>query len=187
MSNKEEVDLFSELDFSEFEIDENLDDNDLLSITDGNQFLFFTLKDKTYAIDASLISEMVEYQGITKVPLVSKFIKGVTNIRGEIVCVVDLSLRFDMPSSKLTDRTTMIVVNRKSYLENGMTQKIALVVDMVDKVKYVEDGNIFPPLDLGTKIDKKYVLNMIKDNDRHIVLLNTNAILEHSEISKVVR
>ena len=155
-----------ELDFEE--------EDDLFVIGDAQQYLFFKAGGAIYAIDVAYVSEMIEYQAFTRVPMMEPFIKGVTNIRGSIVPVVDLLERFNLGATEVGAKTSMIIVN-----------DIALIIDEVHDVANLQNENIKESLDFGCKIQQRFIQNMAKYNNTHIAILNCDEILNISELSIV--
>ncbi|MBT5933739.1 chemotaxis protein CheW [Sulfurimonas sp.] len=153
----------------------NLDDmdDDLLVIGDSQQYLFFILAGDIYAIDVNNISEMIEYQAITKVPLMLPYIKGVTNVRGKIITVLDLRERFGLGETKLNYKTSLVITNN-----------IALIIDEVHEVTSVEESNLKESINFGVKIERRFVKNMASYNNTHIVILDCDEVLNIKEISQ---
>jgi len=138
------------------------------------QYFFFKLGEDIYAIEASSVSEMVKYQAFTKVPMMSPYIKGVTNIRGNIITVIDLLQRLGLGEANVKKKTSLVIID-----------KIALIIDEVHEVNTIDPQNIKSTLDFGFKIEPRFVRNMAKYNDSYIAILNFDEILNISEISKV--
>ncbi len=156
-------------------LDLDLDyEDELFVIGDAQQYLFFKSGGAIYAIDVADVSEMIEYQTFTRVPMMQDFIKGVTNIRGSIVAVVDLLERFGLGETKVGAKTSMIIV-----------RNIALIIDEVHDVANLLQENIKESLEFGCKIEQRFIQNMAKYNDTHIAILNCDEILEISELSTV--
>lgn len=148
-------------------------DDDLFIIGDSQQYLFFKLAEDIYAIDADKISEMIEYQPLTKIPLMLPYIKGVTNVRGSIVTVVDLCERFGFGETKLNHKTSLIIIGN-----------IALVIDEVHDVTSISETDIKESVDFGLKIEKRFIKNMASYNNTHIAILDCEEILQIKEISQ---
>jgi purine-binding chemotaxis protein CheW len=149
-------------------------DNKLLFVSDAKQYFFFKSGGDIYAIDAHDVSEMVEYQTLTKIPMMSSYIKGVTNIRGEIIAVVDLLERFELGQTIIGKKTSLVIVN-----------KIALIIDEVHEVDTIAEEDIKATLDFGFKIEQRFIKNMARYNDDYIAILNCDEILNIAEISKI--
>jgi len=146
----------------------------------NKQYFLFISNNDIYAIEALDVIEIVEYQNITKVPMMSNFVKGVTNIRGNIIAVVDLLQRFDLGETKMLDKTSLVIL-RKKYLEKEL--QIAIIIDEVYEVDNISDKNIELTPDFGTKVDKKFIKSMAKYNDEFVPILDIDTILDIDEIS----
>lgn len=154
-------------------LDLNLEEEDeIFAIGDAQQYLFFKSGGAIYAIDVADVSEMIEYQAFTRVPMMQDFIKGVTNIRGSIVAVVDLLERFGLGKTDVGAKTSMIIV-----------RNIALIIDEVHDVSNLVQENIKDSLEFGCKIEQRFIRNMAKYNEKYIAILNCDEILNISELS----
>jgi len=158
----------------------NLEENDL-SQSEGQQYFLFISGGDIFAMDALLVSEIVEYQGITKVPMMKSCVKGVTNVRGNIIAVVDLLDRFELGETKLTPRTSLAII-KKTHLDK--TINIAILIDEVYEVDNIADVNLKVSPDFGTKINRKFIKNIGRYNDEDIAILNTETILNIQELAK---
>ena len=104
----------------------------------NKQYFLFISNNDIYAVEALDVIEIVEYQNITKVPMMSNFVKGVTNIRGNIIAVVDLLQRFNLEETKILDKTSLVIL-RKKHLDKEL--QIAIIIDEVYEVDNINDGN----------------------------------------------
>jgi len=144
------------------------------------QYLLFLANNEIFAIESSIVVEIVEFQQITKVPKMQKYIKGVTNVRGNIIAVIDLLQRLGFSESKIGDKTSLIILNVEY---NEVNFNVALMVDEVYEVDYINDIDIKDTPSFGTKINKQYIKNMARYNSEYIPILNINEILKLEEIS----
>jgi len=138
------------------------------------QYFFFKLSEDIYAIEASSVGEMLTYQEYTKVPMMPPYIKGVTNIRGNIITVIDLLQRLGLGEVNINKKTSFVIID-----------KIALIIDEVHEVNTIAVEDIKSTLDFGFKIEPRFVKNMAKYHDDYIAILNFDEILKLSEISKI--
>jgi purine-binding chemotaxis protein CheW len=145
-----------------------------------NQYLLFYLKGEIYAIKALSTSEIVEYSHITKVPKMHSYVKGVTNIRGNIVPVVDLLDRFGLGISEIGPKSSIVVINYES--EDQVTQ-LGVIIDEVYEVDDIENSNIRNTPEFGSEIDRKFIVSMGKYRGEYIAILNTQAILNAKELA----
>ena len=158
---------------SSIAMDVDLDEDDgLFVIGDAQQYLFFKSGGDIYALDVNHVSEMIEYQALTKVPMMRGFVKGVTNIRGSIVTVIDLLERFGLGETIVGQKTSLVIVNN-----------IALIIDEVHDVSSIVEEDIKDSLEFGFKIEPRFIKNMAKYHNSYIAILNCSEILNISEIS----
>jgi len=168
------------------------EDDELMLSHEGEQYLFFIVGEDMYGINSSAVLEMVEYQGLTKVPMMKPYVKGVTNIRGNIISVIDLQGRFGFGESEIGERTSLVIVKKK-LIRNGSEEEeaheseemMAIVVDRVHEVGYISDKDIKGVPAFGTKIATKYIKDMAMYKNEYIALLNIDTILDYSEISQL--
>lgn len=145
------------------------------------QYLFFELENETYALEANMVQEVVDYTTIRNVPKTNRSILGVTNIRGELVGVIDLKSRLELDNSGETKRRSFIIVN----IDDGIQKSLmALLVDMVIEVNNLESTNILATPEFGTKIEHKYIKNIIHYNEKYINVLNLDNVLNLNELMK---
>jgi len=151
--------------------------------TETRQYLLFIVGDILYGIEALKAQEIVEYTQITKVPMVSSFVKGVANIRGNIIPIIDLQERFSIGESKVTEKTSIIVIN---YAKENVNTRIGIIVDEIYEVDSIALTEIKKSPEFGTKIDSRFILYMGKYEDEYIEILNIETILDIDELSKLV-
>lgn len=150
----------------------------------GGKYLSFSLAEEEYGIGILKIKEIIGMMDITVVPKTPEFVKGVVNLRGKVIPVIDLRLRFGMPTVDYTERTCIIVVEIDS--PTG-TVLIGIVVDSVSEVLNVRAENIEAPPTFGNDLDTEYILGMAKiDNDVKI-LLDIDKVLKADEIAGLKR
>jgi len=162
-------------------------DDELMLSQDGDQYLFFIVGEDKYGIDSSSVLEMVEYQGLTKVPMMNAYVKGVTNVRGNIISVVDLQGRFGFGDGVISERTSLIIVKKKinEGEDNESEEMMAIIVDRVHEVGYIAQKDIKKVPAFGTKIATKYIKDMAMYKGEYVALLNIDTILDYSEISQL--
>ncbi|NQY95425.1 MAG: purine-binding chemotaxis protein CheW [Campylobacteraceae bacterium] len=163
----------------------NEDDNTLeeeeISQDGGQQYFLFISGGDIYAMDALLVAEIVEYQSITKVPMMKSCVKGVTNVRGNIIAVVDLLDRFELGETKVSARTSLAII-KTIHLDK--TINIAIIIDEVYEVDNISDIHMKVSPDFGTKINKKFIKFIGRYNNQDIAILNTDTILNIKELAK---
>ena len=155
-------------------------DQDVNVLTDKEgKYLTFTLADEEYGIGILKIREIIGMMPITSVPQTPPFVKGVINLRGKVIPVVDLRLRFGMEETEDTDRTCIIVVE---IAGQHRTVQIGIVVDSVSEVLNVDGEEIEDTPTFGTKLDTDYILGMAKMEGGVKILLDIDRVLSTTEI-----
>jgi len=144
------------------------------------QYLTFMLGGEVFAIGILHIKEIIEYGQLTTVPMMPDFIRGVINLRGAVVPVVDLSSRFGGKPSQVTRRSCIIILELEAEEE---TQVIGVVVDAVNEVLEIAGADIEPPPRFGTKIRTDFIAGMGKVEDRFVILLNADRVLSVEEMA----
>jgi len=144
------------------------------------KYLTFALADEEYGIGILKIKEIIGMMPITTVPQTPEFLKGVINLRGKVIPVTDLRLRFGMESIDYTDRTCIIVVEIEG--ETGTIQ-VGIVVDTVSEVLNVSESEIEDTPAFGTRLDTEYILGMAKMEGGIKILLDINRVLNAAEIA----
>jgi len=144
------------------------------------KYLTFTLAEEEYGIGILKIKEIIGMMPITSVPQTPEFVKGVINLRGKVIPVIDLRLRFGMGEIDYTERTCIIVVEIDSQ---AGTVLIGIVVDSVSEVLNVKGDDIADTPTFGTKLNTEYILGMAKMEGGVKILLDINQVLSSEEIS----
>lgn len=147
-----------------------------------NQYLSFTLAEEWYAIEVSMIKEVLEYQTITRVPKTPSFMRGVINVRGGVVPVVDLREKFDLPISEPTVDTCIVVLE---VSVDGETIVIGTIADVVEEVVEIPPEKIEPTPKIGTKLDTEFIEGIGKMEDKFIIILDIDKIFTTEEIHRV--
>jgi purine-binding chemotaxis protein CheW len=142
------------------------------------QFLTFTLQGEVFALGILAIKEIIEYSSLTSVPMMPGYVRGVINLRGAVVPVLDLSIRFGRTPSPVTKRTCIVIVE---IVTAGQAQDLGLVVDTVDSVLEISGADIEPPPSFGARIAASFIEGMGRVNDRFVILLNTDSMLAAEE------
>ena len=167
-------------------------DDELMLAQEGEQYLFFISGDDIYGVNSSAVLEMVEYQSLTKVPMMKPYVKGVTNIRGSIISVVDLQGRFGFGACEIGERTSLVIVKKKlmkmgsAEAEEQMSEEMmAIVGDRVYEVGYISDKDIKSVPALVAMIATRYITIMVMYKDDNSALLDIDAVLDDREISQL--
>jgi len=127
---------------------------------EAGKYLTFILGDESYGIAVLKIREIIRLVNITAVPQMPEYVKGVINLRGKIIPVVDLRLKFGLSKADTTERTCIIVV--QVDLHSGLKSQMGLVVDGVEEVTNIAAADIEETPDFGTKLDTDSILGMAK-------------------------
>jgi len=153
-------------------------------ITETVQYLTFKLSDEIFAIDVSKVREILEFTSITKVPQTPEFMRGVINLRGSVVPVIDLRLNFGMECTEQTVNTCIIVV--EVNLENELVVLGALA-DSVQEVVEMEPDKIEPAPHLGTKLNTDFIKGMGKIDNEFVMILDIDRVFSSEEIAVVTK
>lgn len=146
----------------------------------GGKYLSFSLAEEEYGIGILKIKEIIGMMNITVIPQTPEFVKGVINLRGKVIPVIDLRIKFGMESIEYAERTCIIVVEIDS--RTG-TMPVGIVVDSVSEVLNVRSENIEPPPAFGASLDTDYILGMAKMDSGVKILLDINRVLGADEIA----
>jgi purine-binding chemotaxis protein CheW len=144
------------------------------------KYLTFALAGEEYGISILKIKEIIGMMPITTIPQTPQFVKGVINLRGKVIPVVDLRLRFGMERINYTERTCIIVVE----ISGGSgTVMIGIVVDSVSEVLNIKGGDIEETPTFGTKLETDYILGMAKAQGGVKILLDIDRVLSRDEVT----
>jgi purine-binding chemotaxis protein CheW len=139
-------------------------------VTDGSQFLTFSLGEELYGVDILRVQEIKGYTAVTRIPNTPPHIKGVLNLRGTIVPIVELRTLFGMPTIEYTTFTVIIVV----VVQNKV---MGLVVDAVSDVLTITQHEMQPAPAFGHRVDQTYVTSLAKSGDKLVSLLDLDRLL----------
>ncbi len=142
------------------------------------KFLTFVLGDEIYGIEILKAREIIGFMDITTVPQTPDYMKGVINLRGKVIPVIDLRMKFSMPEEAHTQETCVIVVEVNST-------SIGIIVDSVSEVSDIGGGEIENAPKFGQNIDTSFIMGLGKVKDKIIILLDIDAILSSDELEMV--
>jgi len=148
--------------------------------SDHQQYLTFVLGGEMFAIGILCVKEIIEYGNLTVVPMMPDCIRGVINLRGAVVPVVDLASRFGRKQTQITRRTCIIIIEAE---KDGTQQDMGITVDAVSEVLEIRRDQIEPPPSLGTKIRTDFIHGMGKLNDRFVIVLDVNKMLSMDDLA----
>ncbi|ARU49704.1 purine-binding chemotaxis protein CheW [Sulfurospirillum diekertiae] len=144
----------------------------------ANRFLTFYLEEEIYGVKISDVKEIIAMMKTTPVPKTPRFIKGVMNLRGNIIPVVDMRVKFDMPEVEPQMYTAIVIITIEG-------KNIGFIVDKVEEVVNVDDENISPPPEFGSNIDTRFIENMAKQKNKVVMILDLVALFGEEELSLV--
>jgi len=151
------------------------------AIADEAQYLTFMLGGEMFAIGILGIKEIIEYGNLTVVPMMPSFVRGVINLRGAVVPVVDLSARFGRKNSDITRRSCVVIIEARA--DDGHTQDIGLLVDTVSAVLEIPTAHIEPPPNFGAKIRADFISGMAKVEGKFVIVLEVGQVLSIDEMA----
>ena len=140
----------------------------------GGKYLTFLLDGEEYGLEILKVREIIGIMDITRVPRMSDFVKGVINLRGKVILVVDLRLKFSLQPTEYNEETCIIVV------DIGML--VGMIVDTVQEVHDIPTANIEQPPQMGAAVDSSFILGMGKVGEQVKILLNIEKVLSPDEI-----
>jgi purine-binding chemotaxis protein CheW len=156
----------------------------VLSITDTRQYLTFQLGEEVFAIDVSCVREILEFTTVTKVPKTPDYMRGVINLRGSVVPVLDMRLKFGMTKTEKKVNTCVIVV--EVSFEGDATIMGALV-DSVQEVLELDPDQIEPAPKIGIRLKTEFIRGMGKRDDRFIIILDTDKVFSAEELNAITQ
>jgi purine-binding chemotaxis protein CheW len=146
------------------------------------QFLSFQVAGEEYALGILQVREIIEYGFVTQVPMTPPWIRGVFNLRGGVVPVVDLAVKFGATRGEITPRTCIVIVET---LLGGETVLMGLVADAVNQVMELKPEDIEPPPSFGTRVRIEYLQGVAKAEKRLVLLLDIDRVLSSDELLTV--
>jgi len=148
----------------------------------SQQYLTFVLAGEVFAIGILAIKEIIEYTSPTGVPMMPEYLRGVINLRGLVVPVIDLAVRFGRPASPVTKRTCIVIVEIEL---DGERHDVGAVVDAVNAVVEISAGDIEPPPSFGARIRADFIAGMGKVDGRFVILLDPRHVLAPAELESL--
>ncbi|WP_101758285.1 chemotaxis protein CheW [Oceanicoccus sp. KOV_DT_Chl] len=163
----------------------NSEHSELLSmdVSEARQFLTFRIGGEFFGMELSKTREILEYDGVTAVPLMPRFISGVINLRGEVVPIIDLAVRLGRPAIELHRRTCIVVIE---LVSDGQQHTLGLLADAVSEVAEIQDSDIEDAPAFGAQIRAEFIQGIAKKDNDFIVLLDADKTLSMRELAKLV-
>ena len=147
----------------------------------AGKYLSFRLDQEEYGIPLLKVQEIIGLMAVTKVPHAPEFIRGVINLRGKIIPVLELRTKFGMAQRPDTDRTSVIVVRVE---REGVAVTMGLIVDDVSEVLEIKASQLEAPPDFGTLVSASFILAMAKIGTRVVVLLDIDQVLSRHDLAE---
>ncbi|RKY89603.1 chemotaxis protein CheW [candidate division KSB1 bacterium] len=144
----------------------------------AGKYLTFTLQNEEYGFEILKVKEIIGIMNITHVPQTPPFVKGVINLRGKVIPVIDLRLKFGLEEAEYTSETCIIVVDIKNTL-------VGIIVDSVSEVLDTTEKDLEPPPDFGASVDTSYILALAKGKGKVKILLDIDKVLTDKEMDFV--
>jgi len=152
------------------------------AVMEITQYLTFILGEEIFSLEIARVREVLDYTVITKVPRTPSYLRGVINLRGSVVPVVDLRTTFGMPAGVVSVNTCIIIVET---MVDGETIILGLLADAVQEVLDLEPESIKPAPRIGTKLDTGFIKGMGRQNDRFIIILDIDRVFSADELGMV--
>ena len=152
------------------------------TIAETTQFLTFRLDEEVFALDITKVREVLDFTTVTKVPRTPEFMRGVINLRGSVVPVVDLRVKFGMTRTESTVNTCIII---SEVAVDGEQMVLGCLADSVQEVLDLEAGSIAPAPRIGTKLRTEFIKGMGRREDRFIILLDIDRVFSAEDLTMV--
>ena len=171
--NNEHQKLNKEIELNKFGLDDEREENEKVK-----QYLTFQVADEVYGVDILKVQEIRGWSHATQMPNAPEFIRGVMNLRGSVVPILDIRRRFDMEEVQFTPQTVIIVVNVQK-------RTIGMVVDAVSDVADISMDNIRESPDFGASIDSSFIEGLSPQGEDMVILINVDAMMKGSDLIKL--
>lgn len=150
------------------------------TITETQQYLTFRLDEEVFALDISKVREVLDFTTVSKVPQTPEFMLGVINLRGSVVPVVDMRLKFGMTKTEKSVNTCIIIVEIEL---DGETTVLGALADSVQEVMDLDPDEIEPPPRIGTRLKTKFIKGMGKRDNEFIIILDIDKVFSADELA----
>lgn len=152
----------------------------LAAAEEARQYLTFALASEMYAVSILNVKEIIEYGNLTEIPMMPAFIRGVINLRGGVVPVIDLAARFGGKESEIGKRTCIVIVEME---QEDSKQDLGIMVDAVSEVLEIQASDIEPPPSFGAKIRADFIAGMGKVAGKFVIILDIQRVLSIDEMA----
>lgn len=150
------------------------------SVSGATQYLTFMLGEEVFALEISRVKEVLDYRGATKVPMMPDFMKGVINLRGEVVPVLDMSLKLGLSGAYETVNTCIIIAEMRT---GGAWSIIGALADSVQEVISLDQSQIEPAPRIGNALDPAVIKGIGRQNDDFIIILDSEKVFVEEDIT----
>ncbi len=156
----------------------------LAAAGEAHQYLTFALAGEMYAVGILNVKEIIEYGNLTEIPRVPNFIRGVINLRGAVVPVVDLAVMFGGKESEVQKRTCNVIVEIRT---DDAKHDLGIMVDAVSEVLEINGSDIEPPPSFGTKVRADFIAGMGKVAGKFVIILDIQQVLSSDQMETVAK
>lgn len=150
------------------------------------QFLTFALGEEVFAMDIRTVREIIQHGPMTTVPLMPSFVRGVINLRGAVVPVIDLHARFGHPAARVSKKTCIVIFDAVRQID-GQSERVelGLMVDAVSEVIDITAAQIEPPPNFGTTVKRDFIRGMGKVGSRFVIILEPDRAFDVTEMAEI--
>lgn len=146
------------------------------------QYLTFSLDEEVFAMDIRTVREIIQYGAMTTVPLMPKFVRGVINLRGAVVPVIDLQARFGRPAAEISKKTCIVIFDA---LREGERVELGLMVDAVSEVVEIAPDQIEPPPSFGGAVKRDFIRGMGKMGSKFVIVLEPDKAFDIEDMARL--
>ena len=146
------------------------------------QYLTFSLDEEVFAMDIRTVREIIQYGSMTTVPLMPKFVRGVINLRGAVVPVIDLQARFGRPAAQISKKTCIVIFDAQ---REGERVELGLMVDAVSEVVEIPSDQIEPPPSFGGAVKRDFIRGMGKMGSRFVIVLEPDKAFDIEDMARL--
>lgn len=150
----------------------------------SGKFLTFKLGEETYAVEVLKIKEIIRMQRVTPVPHLPAYMQGIINLRGKVIPVIDLRIKFGLESVEVTERTCVVVVQIILSGDNRPTP-VGMIVDAVEEVMNINEEQVEDNPDLGSTLENRFIDGLAKFDDIIVTLLNIDRLIREDDVLAV--
>ncbi|MFG6488175.1 chemotaxis protein CheW [Roseateles sp. BYS78W] len=153
-----------------------------MTTTPGTQYLSFSLGDEVFAMDIRTVREIIQHGSITSVPLMPDFVRGIINLRGAVVPVIDLHARFGRGAGRIGKKSCIVIFDAS---RQGEKAELGLLVDAVSEVVEIPDAQIEPVPEFGTSVRRDFIRGIGKLAGRFVILLEPDQAFDIDEMTRL--